>query len=239
MLIKNELELSKLKIRSCGNVFEFYEYERPAIVNNSGKKPRTNYQKTNLYPKRKNNITRSIINFKLMVQGNFIGQDVSFVTLTYSPEFQTSNYSFVQNDFKKYIKKINYSTEKNLPWIMVVEFGEKMFLHIHMLIKYNNWALLREKWKWGNVDIAKIQSTGQSLSNLSKYLTKNFYSSNLNRNSRLFSCSRSINRPTTIRGEMAEALKKNINQKKLVPLANYTYSTVYNGKTSYSRLFEK
>ncbi|MCM3274326.1 helitron helicase-like domain-containing protein [Paenibacillus elgii] len=181
-------------------------------------------------------ITRTRNMVRRLILSNF-DNGSKFVTFTFDdkkvpPEINTdvqaSNkfwHAFIKRMRRKY---------GNFKYIVVIEFQKRGAVHYHMLsdLPYVKAKTLEEIWGNGFIKINRITHVDNVGAYVIKYMTKDLTDIRLYKN-KAYSCSKGLERPTILRGELAEqiVLIYDFAQKKEVFTSSYT--SEYLGKVIY------
>ena len=122
------------------------------------------------------------------------------LTLTYRENMQ--DYEKAYNDFKNFVKRVEYRYKISLRYLRVIELQKRGAIHFHVVvfnpefvsIPYNE---IYKVWGYGAVHIRKIEAlddvTADRIGNyLGKYLTK---SKEIMKNKNIYTTSRNLKRP--------------------------------------------
>lgn len=192
-----------IKYVISGNIIEVYEYEKflrgkGNSKGNNNKNNKTseevkknNYNNTN---RRRNNLIRRLATL------NFNNKYDKFITLTYKENIQDLTYS--HEEFKKFIKRLQYRYDKKFKYLSVIEYQDKNgrgAIHYHCLIDlpYIHFSELEKIWGLGMVDIKAISHVDNLGAYLVKYLTKDLNDTRL-RGRKAYLCSRNLKRPEEV-----------------------------------------
>ncbi|MDO4536477.1 MAG: hypothetical protein Q4B63_11825 [Clostridium perfringens] len=172
------MESYNKKIVVSGNMIEVYEYKNHIYY----EKPKKQFVKQNrvdeIDGKRKKELQRkSSIRAKRelarIIYCN-VEEGSKFLTLTY--EDNIMDLDIANNEFKKFIKRLNYKYGLSLKYTAVVEFQERGSIHYHAIL-YNltQRVVLNELATiWGNgfIKINEIQNTSDDIEKVKNYMLK-------------------------------------------------------------------
>lgn len=186
---------------------------------------------------------------KRLAVANF-GSSDSFITLTVAKN--SDDVAFYDNEFKKFVKRMNYKYNKKHKYLAVREFQKRGAIHYHLLMDFDE-AITKQNdeelkslerevgkiWGHGFVDVQTLlrsKRNGTPVDNVGAYLVK--YMSKENDDERLkgnkvYLCSRGLKRPVTYTGDEALQLieKHGLEQKK--ETFTNCYESEYLGKINY------
>lgn len=244
------------KVIVSGNVLEVYTYQFPPTpinVDLDDSDGLSGYEKNLMEigdrkdERRAQTLRDARNNTRRLALMNFNDGD-KFLTLTFDPKkFQDRDLyciDFVDNEFKKFIKRFNYKFQTKLKYIAVRETHKTGKLHFHMLcdwqreftgeeeVRHFERFLATDVWKHGFVDIKSIDHVDNVGAYLIKYMTKNL-SVELFKGKKVYLCSRGLDRPTTYRAEEAEALIKAYKLDNKKEVFTNCYESEYLGHITY------
>lgn len=139
-----------------------------------------------------------------------------FVTLTFSDNVSDLNYC--NNEFKKFIKRLNYYYKIKLKYSAVIEFQKRGALHYHCIF-YNLTQKLdldafSKIWGHGFVKINAIDCVDNVGAYICKYMQKTDDKRLLGR--KMYFNSRGLNKPTEIKNKkIVEALQSSLQSQNL------------------------
>lgn len=200
------MESYNKKIVVSGNMIEVYEYKNPVYY----EKPKKQFVKQNrvneIDRKRKKELQRkSSIRAKRdltrIIYCN-VEENSKFLTLTY--EDNIIDLDIANNEFKKFIKRLNYKYGLNLKYTAVVEFQERGAIHYHAVL-YNLTQRVESNelatiWRNGFIKINEIQNTYEDIEKVKNYMLKDIMKNDIRLvgRKRYFN-SRGIKRPEEIK----------------------------------------
>ena len=191
------------KVIIAGNVIEFYEYEQS--VQFGYKDTIKNYKGRGYIAsaddKEKNRekvLSRARKDLRRIINCN-IQKYSKFLTLTFKDNVQDLDYA--NNEFKNFIKRLNYHYGIKIKYTAVIEFQKRGAIHYHCIL-YNlvqkiNVQELQEIWKHGFIKINSIDNVDNVGAYVCKYMTKTDDDRLLGR--RMYFNSRGLNRPQEIK----------------------------------------
>lgn len=245
------------KVIVSGNVIEIYEFEKdplggyfdrvddydPFDLENTKieLKDRTNERRGQTLRDGRNMTRRlALMNFS---------ENDKFITLTFDPKKLKNkkvltDLNFIDDEFKKFIKRFNYRFGTKLKYIAVRETHKSGRFHIHMICDWKQEfecheqlreferLLGNEVWKHGFVDIKEINHVDNVGAYIIKYMTKDL-SIELFKGKKLYLCSKGLDRPVIYRGIEADTLidAYQLEQKKEV--FTNSYESEYLGVITY------
>lgn len=216
-----------------GGILEIYEYSRPPT---SGLDPADGFEdvykdvrdglhaEVDRKVERRSQTLRDARNLtRRLALMNFNDGD-KFLTLTFDPkkvkdEKNLFCLNFVDNEFKKFIKRFNYKLGVKLKYIAVRETHKSGRLHFHMLCDWKHDFMNEEEirhyerylgtdiWKHGFVDIKAIDHVDNVGAYLIKYMTKNL-AVDFFKGKKVYLCSKGLERPMEYGGLEAESIIK-------------------------------
>jgi len=188
------------------------------VVLKRHKKELENYEEIRIYEvslEEKENYNRYVNDKKLLTnlattKRNIINllylnmnENSTFLTLTYKANIQ--DYQQAAEDFKKFVKRVNYYLGIKLSYLGVKELQQRGAIHFHIIIFSEQFRDLTHEqvaqlWGHGFIYIKPIMSwhigTHQAVANyFAKYLTNYFKDQLIARDKKLFFTSRNIKRP--------------------------------------------
>ena len=195
--------MSLKKYIISGNIIEVYSYDKyiKGRGNTKGenlknsltdeKTKQINYNKTQ---------TRRRELIRRLACINFNNKYDKFLTLTYAENVQDLTYS--HEEFKKFIKRLEYKIKRKIKYLAVIEFQDtygRGAIHYHCLldIPYIPQNELQEIWGLGIVHINAISHVDNLGAYLIKYMTKDSDDIRL-RGKKGYLLSRNLKRPETI-----------------------------------------
>lgn len=172
------MESYNKKIVISGKMVEVYKYKNPIYYEKTKKQFVKQNRVDEINEKRKKELQRkSSIRAKRdltrIIYCN-VEEGSKFLTLTY--EDNIMDLDIANNEFKKFIKRLNYKYGLNLKYTAVVEFQERGAIHYHVIlynltqrIGHNELATI-----WGNgfIKINEIQNTYEDIEKVKNYMLK-------------------------------------------------------------------
>ena len=206
------------KVIIAGNVIEVYEYEK--CVHFGYKDTRKNSKGrgsiASADDKEKNRekvLSRARKDLRRIINCN-IQKYSKFLTLTFKDNVQDLDYA--NNEFKNFIKRLNYHYGIKIKYTAVIEFQKRGAIHYHCIL-YNlvqkiNVQELQEIWKHGFIKINSIDNVDNVGAYVCKYMTKTDDDRLLGR--RMYFNSRGLNKPQEIKEPdlIAQLQKSLLNQ---------------------------
>jgi hypothetical protein len=179
---KRQIRAFKGKIVCCGDIVELYSYEKTIYegYNQEDHKGRAGKSDkvTTIEEKEKNrqdSMTRAKQRLRRVINANIDQYGVSskFVTLTYSENMEDIKSG--NDDFKKFVKRLNYKLGIKLKYSVVIEFQKRGAIHYHMIaynLPYIRNKQLKDIWRHGWVRVNKIDHLTNVGAYVTKYMTK-------------------------------------------------------------------
>lgn len=219
------------KVIIAGNVIEVYEYEKSVhfgykdtIKNSKGRGSIASAD-----DKEKNRekvLSRARKDLRRIINCN-IQKYSKFLTLTFKDNVQDLDYA--NNEFKNFIKRLNYHYGIKIKYSAVIEFQKRGAIHYHCIL-YNlvqkiNVQELQEIWKHGFIKINSIDNVDNVGAYVCKYMTKTDDDRLLGR--KMYFNSRGLNKPQEIKEPdlIAQLQRSLLNQ---APKYENTFMNDYN-----------
>lgn len=244
------------KVIVSGNVIEIYEYEKEVI--SSFKNEKDDYDPfdfDNINPKevdrveqRRQQTLRDSRNLARRLALMNFGSNDKFITLTFDPKKFTQkelvNLHFVDEEFKKFIKRFNYRFKTKLKYIAVREKHKNGRFHFHFLcdwdyhfkseeeIREYERLLGEQVWKHGFVDIKQIDHVDNVGAYMVKYMMKNF-AYELFKGKKCYLCSRGLERPLVYTDYNADLIIEQYGLSIKKEVFTNCYESEYLGKITY------
>lgn len=244
------------KVIVSGNVIEVYYYQFPPLNGSDNENDdynaldleNTEVEKIDRVEERRQQTVRDSRNkARRLALSNFKSGD-KFLTLTFDPKrFNDSDLrdiNFVDDEFKKFMKRFNYRTKQKIKYIAVREFHRSGRLHLHMICdwdkkildenenrKLERWLGLKV-WQNGFVDIKTLDSVDNVGAYLIKYMTKNI-AVEFFKGKKIYLSSRGLIQPYEYRGHEADTLIQTYNLKQKKEVFTNSYDSEYLGKITY------
>lgn len=191
------------KVIIAGNVIEVYEYEKSVHFGykDTRKNSKGRGSIASADDKEKNRekvLSRARKDLRRIINCN-IQKYSKFLTLTFKDNVQDLDYA--NNEFKNFIKRLNYHYGIKIKYTAVIEFQKRGAIHYHCIL-YNlvqkiNVQELQEIWKHGFIKINSIDNVDNVGAYVCKYMTKTDDDRLLGR--RMYFNSRGLNRPQEIK----------------------------------------
>lgn len=175
-------------------------------------------------------ITRTRNMVRRLILANF-DNDSKFVTLTFAEN--VGDVKEANKYFHKFIKRLKRKYD-NFKYLAVIEFQKRGAVHYHMLsnLPYIKSSELSEIWREGFVKINRITHVDNVGAYVIKYMTKDVTDERLF-NNKSYNCSQGLEKPLTLRGELAEEIiKMYLSENDKEVFANH-YESEHIGKISY------
>ena len=214
-----------------GKQIEIYEYKESVIYGYSdikkGSKGRQSIASDeDKEINREKVFKRARTNLRRLINCN-IESDSKFLTLTFKDNI--TDLDFANNEFKKFIKRLNYHFNIKTKYSCVVEFQKRGAIHYHVVL-YNlngkvNLDKLSEIWGNGFIKLNKINGIDNVGAYVCKYMTKTDDKRLEGR--KMYFNSRNLNKPTEIKEpELVDVLVGSL-QAQALKYEN-TFSNEYN-----------
>lgn len=219
------------KVIIAGNVIEVYEYEKSVHFGykDTRKNSKGRGSIASADDKEKNRekvLSRARKDLRRIINCN-IQKYSKFLTLTFKDNVQDLDYA--NNEFKNFIKRLNYHYGIKIKYTAVIEFQKRGAIHYHCIL-YNlvqkiNVQELQEIWKHGFIKINSIDNVDNVGAYVCKYMTKTDDDRLLGR--RMYFNSRGLNRPQEIKEPdlIAQLQRSLLNQ---APKYENTFTNDYN-----------
>ena len=191
------------KVIISGNVIEVYEYEKSVHFGykDTRKNSKGRGSIASADDKEKNRekvLSRARKDLRRIINCN-IQKYSKFLTLTFKDNVQDLDYA--NNEFKNFIKRLNYHYGIKIKYTAVIEFQKRGAIHYHCIL-YNlvqkiNVQELQEIWKHGFIKINSIDNVDNVGAYVCKYMTKTDDDRLLGR--KMYFNSRGLNKPQEIK----------------------------------------
>ena len=199
------------KVIQSGNVLELYEYKNPIKSGFSGgkggRKKDSNIAKEEKEENREKVLNRARRDLRRIVNSN-VEKYSKFLTLTFADNVK--DISYANNEFKKFIKRLNYYLDFKVAYSGVIEFQKRGAVHYHIIF-YNtpqklNIDDLRGIWRHGYIKLNVITNVDNVGAYICKYMTKCEDEEKL-RGKKMYFNSRGLKKPEEIKKpELVSAL---------------------------------
>lgn len=215
------------KVVLSGNIIEVYEYEKSVIYGykDTKKVVKGRSSVANIEDKESNRekvLSRARKDLRRIINSN-IQVYSKFLTLTFADNVQ--DLDFANNEFKKFIKRLNYHYGIKVKYSVVIEFQKRGAIHYHALL-YNLTDKLDVKkisdiWGNGFVKINSIKEVDNVGAYVCKYMTKTDDDRLLGR--KMYFNSRGLNKPTEIKeSSLVDALVGSLQDNSLTYENNFS-----------------
>lgn len=165
------------KVIKSGNVLEVYEYQNPIKKGYSGgkggRKKSSDVAKEEKEENREKVLNRARRDLRRIVNSNVVEYS-KFLTLTFAENIQ--DIAWANNEFKKFIKRVNYYLGFKVAYSGVIEFQKRGAVHYHVIfyntprkLKLND---LRAIWRHGHIKLNIIRDVDNVGAYVCKYMTK-------------------------------------------------------------------
>lgn len=181
------IEVYNKKVIASGSVIEVYEYEKNVVsgykdTKKSSKGRQSVADEKDKIINREKVLQRAKRDLRRLINANInmYGVDSKFVTLTFKDNL--TDYKKANYEFKKFMQRLEYYTEKDLKYAAVPEIQKERYdktgqavWHFHVV--FFNLPFLRQKklleiWDNGFVFINRIESVDNVGAYICKYMTK-------------------------------------------------------------------
>jgi len=173
-------------------------------------------------------ITRTRNMIRRLILANF-DNGSKFVTLTFKENI--TELSEANKYFDRFIKRMRRKYA-GFKYIAVVEFQKRGAVHYHMLsdLPYIKASEMEQLWGNGFIKINRITHVDNVGAYVIKYMTKDMSDIRLF-NSKAYNASKGLQKPVTVRGELAEEIHRMYGNAKEVFTNSYT--SEYLGQVTY------
>lgn len=220
-----------------GNQIEVYRYENDVIYGYKDKKKSSRGRQAiaSDEDKEKNRekvFKRARTELRRLINSN-VEDDSKFLTLTFKDNVIDLDYA--NNEFKKFIKRLNYHFNIKVKYSCVIEFQKRGAIHYHVIL-YNlsgrvDLHKLSDVWGHGFIKLNKIKGVDNVGAYICKYMTKTDDKRLEGR--KMYFNSRSLNKPIEIKEpELVRAVESSLQNQ--VPKYENSFSNEYNS-ISYSQ----
>lgn len=130
--------------------------------------------------------------------GMYSGFTPKFVTFTFAEN--VIDIVYANNEWKKFIKRLKYYLDKDIKYVVVIEFQERGAIHYHAVffnIPYIRSDILFKLWGNGFIKINKIDDVDNVGAYVTKYMTKDNHDVRLQGKKSYF-CSKGLYKPIDI-----------------------------------------
>lgn len=233
---KKEKFASNLRAVASGKIIEIYEYEEP-IYYGYGSEGNGKNKISEDSERRSDSVNRTKQKIRRLINSNM--EDKSkFVTLTYKDN--ELDVSKAKEDFKKFIKRLNYRLSKdgleNVKYLYVIEFQKRGSIHFHCVffnLDYIKKSEFEKIWKNGFIKINKIDNCDNVGAYVVKYMNKEIEEKRLN-NFDLYGRSKDLKEPIIIKKPQEVNILFEAYKNKIV--FSKDFNTEYKGKIKYCQI---
>ena len=219
------------KVIIAGNQIEFYNYENDVIYGYKDKKKSSQGRRSvasdeDKEVNREKVFKRARTELRRLINSN-IEKDSKFLTLTFKDN--VTDLDFANNEFKKFIKRLNYHFNFKCKYSCVIEFQKRGAIHYHVVL-YNltgkvDLKKLSDIWGNGFIKLNKIKGVDNVGAYICKYMTKS--EDNRLEGRKMYFNSRNLNKPTEIKEpEIVDALASSLQYQ--APKYESIFSNEYN-----------
>ena len=203
------------KVIIAGNQIEIYEYEKAILYGYSDSKKGSKGRQAVANDEdkeinREKVFKRARTNLRRLINSNVEG-DSKFLTLTFKDN--VTDLDFANNEFKKFIKRLNYHFDIKVKYSCVVEFQKRGAIHYHCIL-YNlvgkvDLKKLSEIWGNGFIKLNRIKGVDNVGAYICKYMTKS--DDDRLKGKKMYFNSRNLNKPTEIKDpEIVNAVESSL-----------------------------
>jgi hypothetical protein len=245
-----ENQLNSIKLIKVGRSLEFYISQKPFIKPDveptlydkvdkyivNAHKDITKYEPTPdrklEHKKQAANIAQN--NIRRIVQNNF-KKNAKFLTFTFNnnQNFDIYSLDICNKVFTNFLRRLRYAYP-GIKYIAVAEYQKRGAVHYHMVVEYEYipQKRLEKIWSHGFISIMKIQKSNKLGAYLSKYLSKDLYTSTSSKTRKYF-YSTGLKTPKVYYGIKAYKLYQKLIFAKHKPQYTGSYPTKYHGIIRY------
>ena len=191
------------KVIVSGKQIEIYEYKESVIYGYSDIKKGSRGRQTVANDEdkeinREKVFKRARTNLRRLINAN-IEVDSKFLTLTFRDN--VTDLDFANNEFKKFVKRLNYHFNIKLKYSCVIEFQKRGAIHYHVVLYNLNGKVdlnkLSDIWGHGFIKLNRIKGVDNVGAYICKYMTKTDDKRLEGR--KMYFNSRNLNKPTEIK----------------------------------------
>lgn len=215
----------------AGNQIEIYEYKESVIygytdIKKCSKGRQSIASDEDKEINREKVFKRARTNLRRLINCN-IEVDSKFLTLTFRDN--VTDLDFANNEFKKFIKRLNYHFNIKLKYSCVIEFQKRGAIHYHVILYNLNGKVdlnkLSDIWGHGFIKLNKINGIDNVGAYICKYMTKTDDKRLEGR--KMYFNSRNLTKPTEIKDfEIVNALVCSLQNQS--PKYENTFTNEYN-----------
>lgn len=217
-----------VKVVVSNHVVEVYRYEK---VQWSGFEcPERKGRRSASECTDRHSIYRTRESIRRLILANFDNHS-KFVTLTFKENM--TDIEQTNREFKKFIQRLRYKYE-NFRYLAVIEFQDRGAVHYHMIsdLPFIKNKELASIWKQGFVKINDIRHVDNVGAYMIKYMAKDLADNRLS-GRKAYLCSKGLEKPTELRGEVAEAVIQAYELEKRKPVYSSEFEGEYTGHVDY------
>lgn len=191
------------RIVISGNQIEIYSYEKDIIYGYKDNRKELKGRKSVASEEdkeinRDKVFKRARTELRRLINSN-VEKDSKFLTLTFKENVQDLDYA--NNEFKKFIKRLNYNFKIKVKYSCVVEFQKRGAIHYHVILYNLNGKVdlvkLMDTWGHGFIKLNKIKGVDNVGAYICKYMTKS--EDNRLEGRKMYFNSRNLNKPKEIK----------------------------------------
>jgi len=161
------------RIDIAGALTKYSQYNRPVyIYSNPGQEPRLMNPNT---PRQDSAISRTRYTLYHLIRCNQEKVNI-FVTLTYKEN--VLDLKRAKNDYKLFIKRLNYEVGENCRYVCVPERQERGAVHFHCLffgLPFRPLKVFKDLWPHGDARFERSKQLRSIASYVAKYVTKHSF----------------------------------------------------------------
>lgn len=214
-----------------GNIIEVYGYENSVLYGYKDTKKRVPGRSSVANDEdkdinREKVLSRARKDLRRLINAN-IQKHSKFLTLTFRDNVQDLDYA--NNEFKKFIKRLNYHYKIKVKYSTVIEFQKRGAIHYHCVL-YNltqkvDVGVLQDIWGQGFIKINSIDNVDNVGAYVCKYMTKTDDKRLVGR--KMYFNSRGLNKPQEIKeSALVEAVVSSLQES--TPKYENTFSNEFN-----------
>lgn len=214
-----------------GNIIEVYGYENSVLYGYKDTKKRVPGRSSVANDEdkdinREKVLSRARKDLRRLINAN-IQKHSKFLTLTFRDNVQDLDYA--NNEFKKFIKRLNYHYKIKVKYSTVIEFQKRGAIHYHCVL-YNltqkvDVGVLQDIWGQGFIKINSIDNVDNVGAYVCKYMTKTEDKRLVGR--KMYFNSRGLNKPQEIKeSALVEAVVSSLQES--TPKYENTFSNEFN-----------
>lgn len=147
-------------------------------------------------------LARARRNLRRLINSNFIKDRTKFITLTFAENI--TDIEIANNEFKKFIKRLNRYLKTNVHYVCVPEFQKRGSVHYHLVafnVPYIKNTKIREIWGNGFVRINRVDNVDNLGAYVCKYMSKSLEDEKEDRllGKKCYTSSRGLKKPLEVK----------------------------------------